>query len=177
MAASCSFRYATAFAWFGLRTSRDPNEASAAMCSSSFAGSMRSRIALIGLAVGDGDGVGERVAVGGALAATNGGDEGDDDAGPAQAETTIARPGARGRVRPGYFALLRGAPAPAGSRPPLGEFSSAFSCAYCSLQKTTFPSCASTKTVSPSLNSPERTFCASGSMMSRWIVRLIGRAP
>ena len=99
MAASCSFRYATAFAWFGSRTSRDPNEASATMCSSSFAGSMSSRMALIGRAVGDGDGVGATVAIGIALAAANGGEEVDDDVGPTQAETTIARPSARRRVR------------------------------------------------------------------------------
>jgi hypothetical protein len=69
------------------------------MCSSSFAGSMTSRMALIGLAVGDGDAVGATVAVGVALAATNGGEGVDVDAGPTQAETTIARPSARRRVR------------------------------------------------------------------------------
>ena len=52
-------------------------------------------MALIGRAVGDGDGVGATVAVGVALAATSGGDGVDDDAGPAQAETTIARLSAR----------------------------------------------------------------------------------
>ncbi len=56
-------------------------------------------MALIGRAVGDGDGVGATLAVGVALAATNGGEGVDDDAGPTQAEITIARPSKRRRVR------------------------------------------------------------------------------
>src|SRR2546430_8925680 len=98
MAASCSFRYATAFAWFGLRTSRDPNEASAIMCSSSFAGSMRSRTALIGRAVGDGDGVGATVGVGLVLSATKDGEGLGNAVAVPHAETTIARPSARRRA-------------------------------------------------------------------------------
>ncbi len=53
----------------------------------------------MGRAVGDGEGVGATLAVGVALVATNGGEGVDDDAGPTQAETTIARPSARRRVR------------------------------------------------------------------------------
>src|SRR5919197_4565240 len=59
IAPSCSFKYATAFAWLGWRTSREPNDASAFMWSTSFAISIRSSTAPIGRDVGAAVGVAE----------------------------------------------------------------------------------------------------------------------
>jgi len=42
---------------------------------------------------------------------------------------------------------------------------------------TTRPSLASTRTVSPSVNSPRSSASANGSCTSRWMTRLSGRAP
>src|SRR6267378_550565 len=101
IAPSCSLRYATAFACCGLRTSREPNEASATMWSSSLAGSMPSRTAAIGRGVGAG--VGKAVAVGIALsvAADDTGADGGVDAGPQDA-STIASATRCGRTIPVY---------------------------------------------------------------------------
>jgi hypothetical protein len=71
------------------------------MWSSSFAGSMRSRTALIGRGLGEGEGVGATVAVGVALAATADVDGlGAADGALEHAESTIVSATARRRIRP-----------------------------------------------------------------------------
>src|SRR5438445_13857586 len=101
IAPSCSLRYATAFACCGLRTSREPNEASATMWSLSFAGSMSSSTAAIGRGVGAG--VGKAVAVGIALAVVADDTGGEGNVEPeTQDASTIASATRCGRTTPVY---------------------------------------------------------------------------
>src|SRR5438445_10980099 len=124
IAPSCSLRYATAFACCGLRTSREPNEASATMWSLSLAGSMPSSTAAIGLGVGAG--VGRAVAVGIALtaAADDTGGDGNVEPAPQDASTIVSAtrcgrttPVYRGRdrVRSGPPVRIGGGPASSGT--------------------------------------------------------------
>ena len=70
---------------------------------------MRSRTALIGRAVGDGEGVGAIVAVAGALAATVDGDALGGDVVPPHEATTIASTAARRRITSVYRCRCTGA--------------------------------------------------------------------